>query len=95
MHSYSIAQARDKFAKIVRDVEHSSSVEVTRRGKPIAVIISVEEYDSLKNGRRSFWEGIVEWRNSVDWDEFEDDEDIFANVRDLSTGREDNPWLDS
>ena len=95
MQSYSIAEARDKFAAIVHEVENASSVKVTRRGKPIAMIISVEEYEQLKNGRKSFWEGVVEWRNSVDWDEFEDNEDIFADVRDRSPGREENPWLDS
>lgn len=95
MQSYSIAQARDQFAAIVHAVERLSSVEVTRRGKPIAVIISVEEYEQLKTGRKSFWGGVVEWRNSVEWENFEDDEDIFADVRDRSPGREENPWLDS
>lgn len=95
MQSYSIAQARDKFTAIVHDVEQSSAVEVTRRGKPIAVIISVDEYQRLKNGKKSFADAIDEFRNSVDWDLFDEDEDIFEGVRDRSAGREENPWLDS
>ena len=95
MQSYSIAQARDKFTSIVHDVEQLSSVELTRRGKPIAVIVSIAEYQRLKEGKKDFWDAVVEFRNSVDWDDFDDDEDIFENVRDRSPGREENPWLDS
>lgn len=96
MQSYSITQARDKFAAVVHEAEQSSAVELTRRGKPIAVIISIDEYRRLKGGKKkSFGEAIVEFRNSVDWNKIDIDEDIFKDVRDRSPGREENPWLDS
>lgn len=95
MQSYSIAQARDKFAAIVHEVEHSSSIEVTRRGKPIAVIISVEEYERLHNGKQDFWDAVVEFRNSIDWETVDIGPKIFDDVRAKTSGREGNPWLDS
>jgi prevent-host-death family protein len=46
--SYSIAEARDNFAAMVRDIEERVSViELTRRGKPVAVLLSVGEYRRL------------------------------------------------
>ena len=37
---FSIAEARDQFTSIVRDVEKTPAVEITRRGKPVAVLLS-------------------------------------------------------
>ena len=95
MLSYSIAQTRDKFTSIVHEVEKLSSVEVTRRGKPIAVILSIAEYQRLKNTKRNFWDACQQFRASTNWDEIEIGPETFADVRDRSTGREENPWLDS
>lgn len=94
MQSYSIAQARDKFATIVHDVEKFAPVEVTRRGKPIAFIVSAAEYARLQHGRQDFWDAVLEFRQSVDW-EAHDNDDVFADVRDRTIGSEANPWLDS
>ncbi|WP_420630696.1 type II toxin-antitoxin system Phd/YefM family antitoxin [Candidatus Leptofilum sp.] len=46
--TYSIAEARNQFAALVRDAEESKQpVQVTRRGQPVAVILSAEEYGRL------------------------------------------------
>jgi len=95
MLSYSIAQTRDKFTSIVHDVENQTSVEITRWGKPIAMLISIGEYYRLKAGKQNFWEACTQFRNSTDWSELDIGPDIFADVRDRSTGREENPWLNS
>lgn len=50
--SYSIAEARNDLASIVHDVEGASAVELTRRGRPVAVLLSVEEYRRLAAGGR-------------------------------------------
>ena len=46
--SYSIVEARNHFAEIVHDLKHVSRVEVTRRGRPVAILISVEEFEMLR-----------------------------------------------
>ena len=43
MRSISIAVARDKLTSITRDVEGGTPVELTRHGRPVAVLLSVEE----------------------------------------------------
>jgi prevent-host-death family protein len=52
---FSIAEARDKFAAIIRDVEETTQpVEVTRRGLPVAVILSTEQYSRLSARSKIF-----------------------------------------
>jgi len=95
MLSYSIAQTRNKFTSIVHDVENLSSIEITRWGKPIAMLISIAEYQRLKAGKQNFGESYRQFRASTNWDDLDIGPEVFADVRDRSTGREENPWLDS
>ena len=88
---YSIAEARDRLPGIVHDVEAGSPVELTRRGKPVAVLMSVDEYHRLSGGRRDFWAAYQRWRASIDPADLEG-EDPFADVRDRSPGREVDLW---
>ncbi len=41
----SIADARNHLTVLVRDVERGKKVELTRRGKRVAVLMSCDEYD--------------------------------------------------
>ena len=54
LHSYSLAEARNRFAEIVHDLERVGRIEVTRRGRRVAVLISVEEYERLCNAKSIF-----------------------------------------
>lgn len=54
---YSIAEARHGLARIVHELEDGGSVELTRRGEPVAVMLSVEEYRRLAKGRVDEGEG--------------------------------------
>ena len=53
---YSIAQAREELPTIVRAVERGSTVEITRRGEPVAVMMSLEARDRLLARRKTFSE---------------------------------------
>jgi prevent-host-death family protein len=44
---FSIAEAKNRLPTIVHSVENGPSVELTRRGKPVAVILSIQEYERL------------------------------------------------
>jgi prevent-host-death family protein len=52
--SYSIASARAKLANIVDEVEAGSEVELTRRGKKVAVVMSAARYARLRGERVAF-----------------------------------------
>jgi prevent-host-death family protein len=49
---YSVTEARNNFARIVHEVESGDTVEVTRRGKPVAVLMAKEEHERLTRGSR-------------------------------------------
>jgi prevent-host-death family protein len=52
--SYSVANARAKLADIVSEVEAGSDVELTRRGKKVAVVVSAARYARLRGERVAF-----------------------------------------
>lgn len=86
---YSIAEARDNLPGVIHEVEGGSRVELTRRGKPVAVLLGIEEYERLATGRRDFWEAYEEFRREFDLMQLGiDPEEVFGDVRDTSIGRE-------
>jgi len=85
---YTIAEARNQFTAIVRDLEITPSIQLTRRGKPVAVLLAIEEYQRLVAGRSSFWSNYQTFRSVVDLAELEIDPAIFNELRDTSPGRE-------
>lgn len=86
--SYSIAEARDNLVAIVHDVEEASAVEFTRRDRPVAVLLSVDEYRRLRSGRKNFWDAYTEFRDSVDLEALGMGPEVFEGLRDPSPGRE-------
>ncbi len=86
--SYSIAEARSDLPGLIHDVERGGPVKITRRGKPVAVILSVQEYDRITVSRPTFAEAYEAWKSSVDFDEIAVEPDHFAALRDRSPGRE-------
>ena len=86
--SYSIAEARDNFAAIVRAVERDSAIELARRGVPVAVLLSIEEYRRLLAGRKNFWDTYSEFRAEADLKELGIEPEVFEGLRDVSPGRE-------
>jgi prevent-host-death family protein len=94
--SYSIAEARDQFAALVRDAEESNQpVQVTRRGQPVAVILSAEEYARLlaNQPERDFRAAYEEWRQKWHVSELDmDSEEIWGDVRERTPAADIDPW---
>lgn len=85
---YSIAEARDQFTTIVRDLETTPSIQLTRRGKPVAMLLAIEEYERLAAGRTGFWDNYQTFRNAINLAELDIDPAIFSDLRDTAPGRE-------
>jgi antitoxin Phd len=85
---YSIADARNRFAEIVHALKHVPQVEVTRRGRPVAVLISVEEFERLRAGGAGFWSAYSAYRDEHDLEALDIEPDLFEGVREPSVGRE-------
>ena len=85
---YSIAEAKDHFASVVREAEAGTAVEVTRRGKSVAVILSAGEFARFRSRKPPFRALYSSWRERVQREGWGFAEDAFKNVRDKTPGRE-------
>lgn len=83
--NYSIAEARNLLGALIHKAE-AGPVELTRRGEPVAMIVSLADYRRL-TGNRGFWDAAQDFRVHTDPKDL-DDGDLFSDVRDRSPGRE-------
>ena len=81
---YSIAEAKNKLPSIIHDVESGNSAKFTRRGKPVAVLLSLYDYEHLLKQKRSFRSNAFKNRSLMISD------DDFKGLRDMTTGRKIN-----
>ncbi|HEY6140279.1 MAG TPA: type II toxin-antitoxin system prevent-host-death family antitoxin [Thermoanaerobaculia bacterium] len=90
---HSIADASSHLDELVRKAEEGQTVELTREGEGVAVLIGRREYDQM-NGktqpqpRKSPWEAYQEWRRTADFDAIGDPDDVWGNVRVRGPGRD-------
>lgn len=85
---YTIAEARHNLAAIVHELERRSPIELTRRGEPVAVMLSFQEYQQLSMGQPGFWDAYEKFRKKVDLSALDITDDVFGDVRDRSSGRD-------
>jgi prevent-host-death family protein len=86
--SFSIAEARHNLAALVHELERQPLIQLTRRGKPVAVLLSVREYQRLVNSPSHFWEAYTTFRASTDLAQLDIGLGTFKGLRDKSAGRE-------
>ncbi|MGB1250786.1 MAG: type II toxin-antitoxin system Phd/YefM family antitoxin [Candidatus Promineifilaceae bacterium] len=94
--SYSIVEARNNFAALVRNAEEQHKpVQVTRHGQSVAVILSMAEYERLTQQppKANWLAAHLAWREKWRVDNWETESDPWADVRDKTPAREENPWL--
>ena len=85
---FSIAEAKNRLPTIVHHVEKGPSVELTRHGKTVAVLMSVQEYEQLSRKYTGFWSAISEFRRKVEDESVEISDSDFNGLRDTFSGRE-------
>ncbi len=88
MPSFPISEALAHFAQIIHDLKLVSRVEVTRRGWPVAILISVEEFEKLRSGNVGFASAYDAFRGTVDLVEARIEPEVFESLRDASSGWE-------
>ena len=60
--TYSIAEARNDLSGVVREAEAGRPVTLSRRGRPVAVIVSASEFARLAPRRRALAVAIDDFR---------------------------------
>jgi prevent-host-death family protein len=84
---YSVGSARANLPAILDDVQSGQVIQVTRHGKPVAVILSPGEYASLERRQSPFSEACAEFRQRFAVKELGLERDDFASLRDQRPGR--------
>lgn len=87
MKEYSIAQAKNQLTTIVRDVEQTTAIALTRRGKTVAILLSIDEYRRLSTPRVMFWSAYQTFQKKVNLAELNIQPEEFTG-REKSPGRE-------
>ena len=83
---YSIADARISLPAIVDQAEAGKRIELTRRGKPVVVVVSLREFERLQGGRPGFRDAYKKFLDQHSLHEIGFDGDV-APTRDKGTGR--------
>ena len=84
---YSIAEARSNLPIIVDQAEAGQEIELTRRGKPVAVVISLREFEKLQDERTSFVDTYKRFLKSHPLRDVGLDEGFFDAHRNKDVGR--------
>jgi prevent-host-death family protein len=88
--NYSIAESKNRLPAIIHEVEKNDPVFIHRRGKAVAVLLSVDSYERLKNGTRvGFFQSYDLFRARIDQQSHSCLEPAeLEGLRDQSPGRE-------
>ncbi len=85
--TYSVANARAHLPAILDNVEAGNEVQLTRRGRPVAVVISPRRYEALRGERSSFRETYRAFADRHPPREIGLSADFFDSIRDRASGR--------
>jgi len=84
---YSIAEAKNKLPSIIHQIEKGPSVTLTRRGKPVAVLLSIGEFERLSISNSSFWNSLMSFRQMISFEGLKFSGHEFEGLRDTSSRR--------
>jgi len=84
----SVAEARQHFARLIERARQGKTIEITRRGEPVAVLLSASEYSAITGERPSFIDAMSQVRERLGVDELEIGDADFEGLRGESPGRE-------
>ena len=84
----SVAEARQNFARLIKRAEQGKAIEITRRGEPVAVLVSAAEYSAMTGDRPSFMNATAQIRKRLDVDSLNIGDSDFEGLREESPGRD-------
>ena len=83
----SIAEAKNRLPSIIHSVEKGPSIKLTRRGKPVAVLLSIKEYKQLSKKTTGLWDALLKFRESIKEAGTDITDAEFEGIRDVDPGR--------
>lgn len=85
---YTIADAKNKLPSLIHSVETGQPVKLTRHGRPVAILLSIKDYQRLNRKRGGYWSALNSLRKHMEKKGVVVTGEEFEDVRDDSTGRE-------
>lgn len=92
---YSIAKALDHLSGLIHSAEMGRPVKLTRRGRPVAVLVSERDYTRMTGGGKEFWNALAAFRREVDLERLDIGRRTFNGVRASERGRDATPRIGS
>ena len=86
-HRYSIAEARTSLPAIVDQAEAGLAVELTRRGKPVAVVVSLREFERSRTDRARFAQVYRDFLGKHALEDIGLEPDFVTSLRNKEVGR--------
>ena len=75
MPEATISHVKNHLPELVHRAEEVSDIHITRHGKPVAVLVSLERYESAFSSGKGIFNAYLRWRNiHADADGFTDKE---------------------
>ena len=87
LHRYSIAEARSRLPTIVDEAEAGREIELTRRGQPVAVVVSCRAFERLRGRRRHFGDAYRVFLERHSLEAIGLDDNFGTSTRDKTVGR--------
>ena len=84
---FSIAEARANLPSIVDQAEAGQEIELTRRGKAVAVVVSLREFERLRGERAPFAAAYKHFLTTHSLSKVGLDESFLNAPRDATAGR--------
>ncbi len=78
---HSITEAKTHLGELVHQVEEGSAIELTRRGRAVAMLISIPAYERLKGEPQAPWDSIEQVRKTFDFESLDIDPDEVFGLR--------------
>jgi prevent-host-death family protein len=85
---YSVAQARDNLAALLKKVEAGRHVHITRRGKPVAVLMSQSAFEALTSVRKRLADALNAFEKGGKAKDAVIDDQFLRGIRSRDPGRE-------
>jgi len=71
----SIAETKDNLPKYIHEAEAGNDICITRHGKPVAMLVSMERYNhKIANEDKGIYSAIMAWRKQLDGANLSEDE---------------------
>lgn len=88
MPNYSIAEAKNSLSRIVHEAEEGETINLTRRGELVAVLLSAEEFQKIRKKQSSPASALESFLGNESHKKVDVDPSIFEGLRVKTSGRD-------